>query len=96
MSFLDRHIGPRASDLAEMLEVVGVRSLDELIARAVPASILTERPLDLPPAMSEQEALEALRERAEQNEVWRSYLGLGYHDTITPPVILVPTSGICA
>jgi len=86
--FAPRHLGPRAADLDAMLRTVGANSLDALIDEAVPAAIRTDRPLELPPALSEQEALAALAERAGQNQIFRSFLGMGYHDTHTPPVIL--------
>jgi len=86
--FAPRHLGPRAADLDAMLRTVGANSLDALIDEAVPAAIRTDRPLELPPALSEQEALTALAARAGQNQIFRSFLGMGYHDTHTPPVIL--------
>ncbi len=86
--FAARHIGPRPGDLPAMLEAIGVDSLDALIDQAVPASIRTGRPLDLPGPMSEAEMLAELAELAGQNVVNRSYLGLGYHGCVTPPVIL--------
>jgi glycine dehydrogenase len=86
--FADRHLGPRAADLEAMLTTLGLDSLEGLTEATVPASIRLDRLLDLPPALSEAAALARLREYADQNEVWRSYLGYGYHDTITPPVIL--------
>ncbi len=87
MSFERRHIGPDEEQLYAMLATVGVESLDQLIDEAVPAPIRTADALDLPPAMSEHEALAALAERAGRNQVLRSFIGLGYHGTNTPPVI---------
>ena len=86
VAFVDRHIGPRRSDLAKMLDQVGVASLDDLITQAVPAGIRSGD-LDLPPALSEWEALAALREIASDNRPLVSLIGLGYHDTVVPPVI---------
>ncbi|MBL9032455.1 MAG: aminomethyl-transferring glycine dehydrogenase [Phycisphaerae bacterium] len=90
-AFVPRHIGPRDSEIAEMLGVLGYRSLDDLIADTVPASIRLPRPLTLSglngPA-GEFEALGRLRAIAGQNRVMRSFIGMGYYDTITPPVIL--------
>jgi len=86
-SFDRRHIGPSDAEIKAMLEVVGVKSLDELISRTVPQSIRRSAPLDLPPAASEFEALTELRAIAEQNVVCKSYLGMGYTGTICPPVI---------
>ncbi len=86
--FVRRHIGPNDADIQAMLEVVGAASLDELIAQATPRAIRSERPLDLPPARSEAEALAELRRLAGQNWVLTSMIGMGYYGTITPPVIL--------
>jgi glycine dehydrogenase len=85
--FVDRHIGPREHEIPRLLEAVGARSLDDLIERTVPASIRSARPLELPPPISERGAMQELAELAQQNTVARSYLGMGYHDCITPPVI---------
>ncbi|HEY5553711.1 MAG TPA: aminomethyl-transferring glycine dehydrogenase, partial [Cellulomonas sp.] len=85
--FADRHIGPRSRDTATMLEQLGYDSLDALIDAAVPASIRTDRPLDLPAARSEAEVLAALRAIAAKNTVMTQMIGQGYSDTITPPVI---------
>jgi glycine dehydrogenase len=86
--FVARHIGPDDADRDAMLAVVGARSLDELLARAVPASIANHEPLALPPAASEREALRRLEEIASRNRVMTSLIGMGYYGTITPPVIL--------
>jgi glycine cleavage system P protein (glycine dehydrogenase) len=88
MTFADRHIGPSPDEHARMLETVGFSHIDELIDAAVPAAIRTRRPLDLPPALSEPQALARLRELASRNQVLTSMIGLGYHGTITPGVIL--------
>jgi glycine dehydrogenase len=87
-TFADRHIGPSADEHARMLEVVGYSDITALIDDAVPAAIRSDRPLDLPPALSEAGSLRRLRELAERNEVLTSMIGLGYHGTITPGVIL--------
>ncbi|MCD0449935.1 aminomethyl-transferring glycine dehydrogenase [Actinocorallia sp. API 0066] len=87
-NFTDRHIGPSAADLQRMLAVVGFADLGALIDAAVPASIRTTRPLDLPAPLSETEALAKLRGFASRNRVLTSYIGLGYHGTTTPGVIL--------
>ena len=86
--FEDRHIGPSPRERDEMLEVVGAASLDALIAEAIPASIRLDRPLNLPDGVSEHEYLREIAALAGRNKVFRSYIGLGYHDTITPSVIL--------
>ncbi|MEZ0446469.1 aminomethyl-transferring glycine dehydrogenase [Cellulomonas sp. ICMP 17802] len=85
--FADRHIGPRGGETAHMLSVVGYQSLDDLVDAAVPASIRTDRPLDLPAARSEEEVLAALRTIAGKNRVMTQMIGQGYSDTITPAVI---------
>ena len=86
--FSRRHIGSGAADQAAMLAALGQRSLDALIDAVVPAAIRLQRPLNLPAAASEAEALAELRAISLKNAVWRSYLGQGYSDTVTPPVIL--------
>src|SRR5262245_41515406 len=86
--FQERHIGPSAEDQAAMLGTVGYDSLDDFIDAVVPADIRLREPLRLPEAMTEQEALEQLRLLAGQNQVYRSYLGMGYHDCVTPTVVL--------
>ncbi len=87
-TFPRRHIGPSSKQLEAMLQTVGVKSLDELIDKTVPSSIRAARPLGLPPAKPEFELLEELEAIAAKNQVFRSFIGLGYYDTITPPVIL--------
>src|SRR6266576_3710238 len=85
--FQERHIGPSAEDQAAMLATLGYDSLDAFIDAVVPADIRLRAPLRIPEARSEQEALETLRQLAAQNQVFRSYLGMGYHDCFTPTVI---------
>ncbi len=82
-----RHLGPRAEDLPTMLAAIGRDSLDGLIDATVPESIRLRRPLGLPAAGGEQAMLAVLRDRAADNQVWRSYLGMGYSGTLTPAVI---------
>ena len=84
--FADRHIGPSQSEIEKMLATVGVATLDDLVAETVPSSILDET-LDLPAALTEVEVVERLTELADKNTVIPSLIGLGYHDTITPPII---------
>lgn len=86
-SFALRHIGPREADLPEMLETIGVSSMDQLIYETVPDDILLKKPLDLDTAMSEQEYLEHITELSFKNKVFKTYIGLGYHQANTPPVI---------
>ena len=85
--FQDRHIGPSAEDQATMLAALGFDSLDDFIDAVVPGDIRLNDALKIPAAKTEQEALEALRLLAAQNQVFRSYLGMGYHDCVTPTVI---------
>ncbi|MFN4942235.1 MAG: aminomethyl-transferring glycine dehydrogenase [Akkermansiaceae bacterium] len=87
-SFLARHIGPSESEKSEMLKQVGHGTLDELISEAVPAGIRMEGELNLPPALSENEALAWLRAWMSQNQVLKSFIGQGYYGTLTPGVIL--------
>jgi glycine dehydrogenase len=86
-AFLDRHIGPRAADIARMLQVVDAPNIDVFIDEVVPRVIRADA-LNLPPAIDEASALGQLKGMADRNQVFRSYLGYGYADTITPPVIL--------
>ena len=86
-SFVRRHVGPRPHDLPEMLATVGAPSLDALIDEAIPASIRRKAPVALPPGESEHTYLTRLKGVAEKNRVLRSFIGLGYYDTITPSVI---------
>ena len=86
--FARRHIGPNREEQSAMLKAMGVASLDALVADTVPASIRMKRSLDLGPGMGEAQLLERARRIGSLNDVWRSYLGMGYHDCITPPVIL--------
>ena len=86
--FQNRHIGTTAAQQTEMATSVGFQSVDELIATAVPDNIKLDQPLDLPTALTENEALLKLRTYADQNKVVRSCIGMGYYDTITPPVLL--------
>src|SRR5216117_3651233 len=85
--FQDRHIGPSPEDQGAMLATLGYDSLDAFIDAVVPADIRLRQSLRTPEARTEQEALEALRLLAAQNQVFRSYLGMGYHDCFTPTVI---------
>ncbi len=85
--FVRRHVGPSEEDIRQMLEALGLPSLDALTAATIPAAIRTDRPLVLPPARTEYELLADLREIARKNQDYRSFLGMGYADTITPPVI---------
>ncbi|WP_349829107.1 aminomethyl-transferring glycine dehydrogenase [Brevibacterium litoralis] len=85
--FSDRHIGPRADDVAQMLDVLGHDSLESLSAAAVPANIQQETPLDLGTPLSEAATLTRLREIAGQNVMRTQMIGQGFHDTLTPATI---------
>ncbi len=86
--FVSRHIGPRDHELKEMLDTVGVKSLDELIDQTVPKSIRLEKPLNLPAPLTEQEYLANAKMLASKNKPFRSFIGMGYYGTHTPSVIL--------
>src|SRR5262245_23053075 len=86
--FQSRHIGPDASERDEMLKVVGAPSLDALIDEAIPRRIRLSKPLALPDGQSEHEFLRGLRHIAARNHLFRSFIGRGYYDCITPSVIL--------
>ena len=85
--FSCRHLGPRESEIPQMLKKIGVQSLDELIKKTIPASILNEQPLNLPDGVSEHEYLDSLRVIGAKNKLFRTYIGLGYYNTVLPPVI---------
>src|SRR3954469_5363970 len=85
--FEQRHIGPTPSEVTEMLRVCGFSDLDALIDSAVPARIRSKRPLNLPASRSEYGLLTELKAIASKNRVFRSFIGTGYSDCITPPVI---------
>ncbi|MEZ0122132.1 MAG: aminomethyl-transferring glycine dehydrogenase [Candidatus Reddybacter sp.] len=85
--FIQRHLGPDNEQCTEMLDALGLTSLDELITRAVPQSILSSAPLNLPAGLSEQAALSELKSLAAQNSCFESLIGMGYHDTVVPGVI---------
>jgi glycine dehydrogenase len=85
--FSSRHIGPREEDQQKMLETIGVKSITELIDLTIPASIRSTRPLQIPKALTEYEYLNHLRKIGRKNKNFKSYIGLGYYNTITPSVI---------
>lgn len=86
--FLRRHIGPDEQQIQAMLDTLGVNSVEQLIQQIVPASILKTQALALEDPASEQNALAALKHYADKNQIAKSYIGMGYHDTVTPTVIL--------
>ncbi len=85
--FANRHIGVAEEDLREMLKTIGVKSLNDLISRTIPASIRLSKLPELPAAQSEFEYLEEFRGLSRKNKVFRSYIGMGYYGTLVPPVI---------
>jgi glycine dehydrogenase len=85
--FEERHIGPSKAEVREMLDLLGFDSLEALVEATVPGSIRLRRPLALPPARGEHELIDELRALARRNQVFRSFIGMGYHDCVTPPVI---------
>ncbi|HSA54299.1 MAG TPA: glycine dehydrogenase (aminomethyl-transferring), partial [Gemmatimonadaceae bacterium] len=86
-TFVSRHIGPSPAEVGEMLQTLGYASMDDFIDATVPRGIRAPRPLHIGPARTEHDVLAEIRRIALKNKVFRSYLGLGYHDTHTPPVI---------
>lgn len=85
--FVQRHIGPSDVEVQAMLTTLGFASLEALIDQAVPAAIRLQRPLSLGEGQSEYELLKELKAIAAQNKLFRSFIGMGYYNTITPPVI---------
>ena len=83
----NRHIGLTEQDQQQMLEVIGVKSVEELIAQTMPADILLDEPLDLDEPLTEQEHLNTVHEMAQKNQLYRSYIGRGWYGTNTPAVI---------
>ncbi len=86
--FTSRHIGPRDSEIPQMLETIGVSSLDELVAQTIPQNIRLAEPLNLADGISEYEFLQKIKKVASKNQVFKSFIGLGYYGTITPAVVL--------
>lgn len=86
--FIERHIGPSEQDLKTMLEALGAKDLEALIGETVPENILLQQPLNLQPAVSEQQALAYIKQLAQQNTVAQCHIGMGYYPCHTPSVIL--------
>jgi glycine dehydrogenase len=86
-SFAYRHIGPKAIDVDQMLSTIGVDSIDTLIDQTVPAAIRTDKELDLEPAMTEAEFATHITALGELNQVFKTYIGMGYHPTVLPGVV---------
>jgi glycine dehydrogenase len=87
-SFVNRHLGPRTGEIKEMLEFVGVSSMDELIEQTVPSNIRLTEPLKLKEGLTERKYYREILNLASKNRVFNTYIGMGYYDTITPAVIL--------
>ncbi|MCP5071060.1 MAG: aminomethyl-transferring glycine dehydrogenase, partial [bacterium] len=85
--FVRRHIGPAPTEIDEMLEAIGYTSLSGLVDDAIPEAIRVDRTLDLGGGMSEHELLAHVRKLADQNQIWKTWMGMGYHGTLVPPVI---------
>ena len=85
--FAERHIGPRPSEIEEMLQKIGVNTLDELVTQTIPANIRLNKSLDLPAALNESELLDHMKSLGKKNKNYRSYIGMGYYNTILPGVI---------
>ena len=86
-SFVPRHIGPSPADAEKMVAAIGFSSLDDLIDATIPEKIRFRKGLDLGPGKAEQEVLAEFRAMAARNKLYRSFIGMGYSDTVTPPVI---------
>ena len=86
--FVTRHNGPRGLEVAEMLDSVGVSSMDELLEQTVPSTIRLKQPLKLKEGLSERKYFRRILELASKNKVFNTYIGMGYYDTITPAVVL--------
>ena len=86
--FIRRHIGPSESEIASMLDSIGATSLEDLIQQTVPGSILLQSPLKVGEAQTEVQALAYLKQVAGKNKLNKSFIGMGYYDTLTPNVIL--------
>jgi glycine dehydrogenase len=86
--FSQRHIGPNDDEIKKMLETLGLKSLDDLIYETIPDNIRKKEPMRLDAPLSEFEFLKKIKDIASKNKIYKSYIGMGYHPTITPPVVL--------
>lgn len=86
--FANRHIGPSEANIKQMLQQSDAQSISQLIGETIPEKIRLDKPLDLPPALAEDEYLENIRSIASKNKIFRSFIGMGYYETTTPNVIL--------
>ncbi len=87
-NFISRHNGPRKSSEAGMLELTGVATIDQLIQETIPSAIRLKQPLNIPKGMNEFEFLHHMKQLAAKNKLFRTYIGMGYYNTITPGVII--------
>ena len=86
-NFSRRHIGPSSSELSDMLKIIGVKSIEDLLSQTIPEKIRLKSDLDIPDAISEMEFLKEIKKFSTLNKNFKTYIGLGYHDTFTPSVI---------
>ena len=86
--FISRHIGPNEKEINEMLDTIGLSSIEELVSKTIPSSIRLKNDLDVCESMSEHEYLNELKGIASLNKVYKNYIRQGYYNTITPSVIL--------
>ena len=87
VEFERRHNGPSDSEISAMLETIGLKSVDDLIAEAIPAPILKKKSLNLPPPLNEFEYINCMRKMADNNKVFKSFIGQGYYNCVVPTVI---------
>ncbi len=86
--FVERHIGPRPKDVETILNEIGLSSIEEMISKAIPENIRLKKDLELPEGISESEFLKEIKSWANQNKIYKSYIGMGYYPTVTPSVII--------
>jgi len=86
-NFSNRHIGPNSSELEIILKTIGVESVEELLNQTIPDNIRLKKDLDIPEGISEMEFLNEIKKLSYLNKNFKTYIGLGYHDTFTPSVI---------
>ena len=87
-AFHKRHIGPNSEDLNKMLDIIGVKSIDDLVSETIPDAIRSKAELNLPNPLGEHEFLDKFKSIMSENIVAKNYIGMGYYNTLTPTVIL--------
>ena len=87
MNFSNRHIGPRQTDIEAMLKTLDCKSLEELVQKTTPFEILNCKKLNLPEALTETECLKKIKSTAQKNKIFKNYIGMGYYESLLPPVI---------